>query len=160
MPQALKTLCLIHFWSWENALISLLALWGNRNWPSSIKVRQMENCWNKMGLKGWKWSSLNTPGTQTFFHTHFWPRRIRVPYRFHYALLFGFQGSLIINVALLLCIAYPSAGSNRLTTRKRPLALFTNMLRFGSLVRWDLQNEGLKDEAFAVNNLGLAFSCI
>ena len=42
----------------------LLALWGNKNWPLSIKVREMENCQNKMGLKGCKWSSLNAQGTE------------------------------------------------------------------------------------------------
>ena len=33
MPQALKPLCLVHFLSWVNSLFSLLALWGNKNWP-------------------------------------------------------------------------------------------------------------------------------
>ena len=33
--QALKTLCYIHFWSWENSLFPLLALWGNKIWPPS-----------------------------------------------------------------------------------------------------------------------------
>ena len=120
MPQALKTSCIIHFLSWENApfsllalwgdknwppsiegerngkmleqnglkwsslnapgtenplthsgleldfsLFSLLALWGDKNWPPSIKREQIENCRNKMGLKGCNWSSLNVPGTQT-----------------------------------------------------------------------------------------------
>ena len=65
MSQALKTHCLIHFWSWEKSLFSLLALWGNKNWPPSIKMREIENCQNKMGLKGCKWSSLNAPGTHT-----------------------------------------------------------------------------------------------
>ena len=47
------------------SLFSLLALWGNKNWPPSIKVRQIENLQNKIGLKGCKSSSLNAPGTQT-----------------------------------------------------------------------------------------------
>ena len=47
------------------SLFSLLALWGNKKWPPSMKVQQIENCQNKMGLKGCKWSSLNAPGTQT-----------------------------------------------------------------------------------------------
>ena len=47
------------------SLFSLLALWGNKKWPPSIKVKQIENFQNKMGLKGCKWSSLNAPGTQT-----------------------------------------------------------------------------------------------
>ena len=49
----------------EISLFSLLALWGNKNWPPSIKVKQIENFQNKMGLKGCMWSSLNTPGTET-----------------------------------------------------------------------------------------------
>ena len=47
------------------SLFSLLALWGNKNWPPSMKVKQIENCQNKMGLKWCKWFSLNAPGTQT-----------------------------------------------------------------------------------------------
>ena len=64
MPQALKSLCLIQFWNWKNSLFSLLALWGSKNWPPSIKIKQIENCQIKIGLKGCKWSSLNAPGTQ------------------------------------------------------------------------------------------------
>ena len=33
MPHALKSLCLVHFWSWMNSLFSLLAFWGSKNWP-------------------------------------------------------------------------------------------------------------------------------
>ena len=65
MPQALSPLCLIHFWNWQISPFSLLALWGNKNWPPSMKVQQMENSQNKMGLKGCKCSSLNALGTQT-----------------------------------------------------------------------------------------------
>ena len=65
MPQAPKTLCLIQFWSWENSLFSLLALWGNRNWPPSMKVKKLEILHQKNGLKGCKWSSLRGPGTET-----------------------------------------------------------------------------------------------
>ena len=53
-PQALETLCLIQFWNWKNSLFSLLALWGNKNWPPSIKMKQIENCQNKIGLMGCK----------------------------------------------------------------------------------------------------------
>ena len=35
-----QALCLVHFWSWVNSLFSLLALWGNKNWPPSMKVKQ------------------------------------------------------------------------------------------------------------------------
>ena len=65
MPQAPKPLCLVHFWSWKNSLFSVLALWGNKNWPPSMKVKKLENCGNKSGLTGCKWSSLNAQGTQT-----------------------------------------------------------------------------------------------
>ena len=44
------------------SLFSLLALWGNKNWPPSIKVQEMENSMNKLGLKCCKVSSLNAPG--------------------------------------------------------------------------------------------------
>ena len=65
MPQALKTHCLIPFWSWMNSLFSLLALWGNKNWTPRIKVEKIENLRNKTGLGGCNWSSLNAPGTST-----------------------------------------------------------------------------------------------
>ena len=65
MPQALETLCHIQFWSWKNSLFPLLALWGNKNWPPSMKVKKMEIFQNKVGLMGCKWSSLNAPGIET-----------------------------------------------------------------------------------------------
>ena len=65
IPQALKPICLIQFWSWVNSLFPLLALWGNKNWPPSMKVQKMQIFLNKMGWKGCKWSSLNAPGTET-----------------------------------------------------------------------------------------------
>ena len=40
------------------------ALWGNKNWPPSMKVKKLEIFCNKRGLKGCKWSSLNVPGTE------------------------------------------------------------------------------------------------
>ena len=46
------------------SLFSLLALLGNKNCPSSIKMNQIENCQKEMGLKDSKLSSLNAPGTQ------------------------------------------------------------------------------------------------
>ena len=63
MPQALKPLCLI--WSWNNSLFPLLALWGNKNWPPSMKVKKLKILQDKMGSKGCKWSILNAPGTET-----------------------------------------------------------------------------------------------
>ena len=65
MLQALKTLCLIRFWGCENSLFPLLALWGNKNWPPSMKVKKLEIFGNKSGLRGCKWSRLKGPGTET-----------------------------------------------------------------------------------------------
>ena len=42
----------------------LLAFWGNKNKPPSMKVKKLENLYNKMGLMGCKWPSLNAPGTE------------------------------------------------------------------------------------------------
>ena len=53
---------LIHFW--ENSHFPLLALWGNKNGLPSMKVKELGKFQNKIGLKGCKWSSLNTPGTE------------------------------------------------------------------------------------------------
>ena len=50
MPQALKTLSLIHFWDCENSLFPLLALWGNKNWTPSMKGENLEFYGNKNGL--------------------------------------------------------------------------------------------------------------
>ena len=64
MPQALEVPCLIQFWSWMISLFSLLDLWGNKNWPPSMKVKMMEKFLNKRGLKGCKLSSLNAQDTE------------------------------------------------------------------------------------------------
>ena len=63
--QAPKPLCLVHFWSCKNSLFSVLALWGNKNWPPTMKAKKLDDCKNKSGLRACKWSSLNAPGTQT-----------------------------------------------------------------------------------------------
>ena len=65
MALALKTLCLIQFLSWVNSLFPLLALWGNKNWPPSMKVKKLENFQEVKGAKGCKWSSLKAPGTES-----------------------------------------------------------------------------------------------
>ena len=39
-------------------------LWGNKNWPPSIKMKELKNVGNKIGSKGCKWSNLNAPCTQ------------------------------------------------------------------------------------------------
>ena len=64
MALALKTPCLILFWSWENSLFPLMALWGNKNWLPSMKGKKLENFQNRWGSTGCKWSSLNGPGTE------------------------------------------------------------------------------------------------
>ena len=52
------------------SLFSLLALfWGIKNWPPSIKMRQMEIYLSKMGWMGCKWCSLNALGTEASSHT-------------------------------------------------------------------------------------------
>ena len=82
MAPALKTHCVILFWSWENPLFPLLALWGNKNWLPSMKGKKLENYQNKRGLTGCKWSSLNSSGTEnplTIYFCHFiclWPKYV------------------------------------------------------------------------------------
>ena len=57
MALALNPLSLIQFWSWKNSLFSQLALWGNKKWPPSMKVKKLKIFWDKMSSKGCKWSS-------------------------------------------------------------------------------------------------------
>ena len=64
MLQAPKPLCLIQFWSCMISPFQLMDLWGNKNWPPSMKLKKVENFWNKKGFKGCKWSGLNVPGTE------------------------------------------------------------------------------------------------
>ena len=49
----------------RSSLFPLLALWGNKNWPPSIKVKKFEIFRNKRGSTCCKCPNLNTPGTQT-----------------------------------------------------------------------------------------------
>ena len=42
----------------------LLALWGNKNWLPSMKVKKLENHQNKRGSTDCQWSSLNGPCTE------------------------------------------------------------------------------------------------
>ena len=44
--------------------ISILALWANKNWLPSMKLKELEKFLSKIGLRGCKWSSLNAPGTE------------------------------------------------------------------------------------------------
>ena len=62
MPQALRDLCLIHFWSWENSPFPLLALWGNKNGIPGMNVKKLEKFEDKNGSMGYKWPGLNAPG--------------------------------------------------------------------------------------------------
>ena len=50
-------------WCWMNPPSSLLAFWGNMNWPPSMKLKKLKIFRNKMSSMGCKWSSLNAPGT-------------------------------------------------------------------------------------------------
>ena len=49
LPQVCKVAPLIQFLSWVIPLFQLLALWGNKNWPPSMKVGMMKKSFNKMG---------------------------------------------------------------------------------------------------------------
>ena len=39
-------------------------IWGNKNWPPSMKVTKLENLGNIIVANGCKWSILNAPGTE------------------------------------------------------------------------------------------------
>ena len=45
------------------SLFPFLALWGNKNWLPSMKMKKMETYQDKSGSTGYKWSSLIAPGT-------------------------------------------------------------------------------------------------
>ena len=72
MPQSLKTLSLNQFWSWKNSFFPLLALWGNKNWPPSMKLEKLKKFQNKSGLKGCKWPRLNGHGTEILLTHPLW----------------------------------------------------------------------------------------
>ena len=61
MPPTLKNLYLIHFWGWMNSLFSLLALWGNKNWPPSMKVKKVGKFPEQKGFKGMHIVQLECP---------------------------------------------------------------------------------------------------
>ena len=56
----------------RNCPLPILALWGNKNWPPSMKVKKMEKDGNKIGLVGGKWSSSKAPGTWNPCLIKFW----------------------------------------------------------------------------------------
>ena len=64
MPQALKSICVIQFWSWVN--LPLLHLLGKKKWLPSIKVKRIGNFLDNIGWLGCKWTSSNAPGMK--FH--------------------------------------------------------------------------------------------
>ena len=39
-------------------------LWGNKNWPPSMKMKSLKIFWSKIGSMGCKGSNLNAPGTE------------------------------------------------------------------------------------------------
>ena len=65
IPKVCKVAPLIQFLGWVIPLSQLLALWGNKNWPPSIKVKKLEILGRKMGLNGCKYSSLVAPSMQS-----------------------------------------------------------------------------------------------
>ena len=48
-----------------NPLFPLLALWGNKNWPPSMKEKKLKIFQHKMDSMSCIWYSLNAPGTET-----------------------------------------------------------------------------------------------
>ena len=65
MSRIFVSFLLIHIWSLEISPFHNFELRGQKQWSPSMKVQQMENSQNKMGLKGFRWSSLNVQGTPT-----------------------------------------------------------------------------------------------
>ena len=61
MPQALKPLCLIQFWSWKNSLFPLLALWGNKNWPPQYEGEKDGIIWECERCKGLQMVQFECP---------------------------------------------------------------------------------------------------
>ena len=49
----------------ESIPFPLLALWGNKKWPPSMKGKKLKNYQKVKGAKGCKWSSLKAPGTES-----------------------------------------------------------------------------------------------
>ena len=69
MHQALKSIYLIQFWGWVNSTSPLWALWGNKKWLLSMKMKKVNKFDSKMGWMASKWSSLNAPGIEIYlFH--------------------------------------------------------------------------------------------
>ena len=65
MPQALKILCLAQVGRIPFSHFPPSSLWCNKNWPPSMKVKNLQNFRNIIGANGCKWSNSNAPGTKT-----------------------------------------------------------------------------------------------
>ena len=52
MSHILKVASLIQFMSWVIPLFPILALWGNKNWPPSMKVEKAGKILRQDGLRG------------------------------------------------------------------------------------------------------------
>ena len=61
MPKALKPLCRIQFWNRKNSLFPQVTLWGNKNWPASMKVKRNWNLSEQNGLKGLQMVEFDCP---------------------------------------------------------------------------------------------------
>ena len=73
MPQALKPLCPVHFWSCVNSLFSLLALWGNKELAlPTIKVKSSENFRQKLAQKAANGPVWMPQALKPFGLIHFW----------------------------------------------------------------------------------------
>ena len=86
MALALNPLCLIQFWSWVNSPFPFLALWGKKNWPPNMKVK------NKMGCRGCKCTIWMPQALTSICFIQFWswvnstlPPNWRLPFRYEEA---------------------------------------------------------------------------
>ena len=68
MPQALKPLSLIHIGKGKFSQLSLLALWGNKNWPPQYEMDIVENFPEQNWLKGLQ---MKAPGTENLLSYEF-----------------------------------------------------------------------------------------
>ena len=84
MSKALKTCSLIQFYCWRNSPFPLLALWGNKNWPPSMKVKKVGKFSEQKGLKGMQMVQFECPrhckpsfsstfGVGRIPFSHYWP---------------------------------------------------------------------------------------
>ena len=103
----------------------ILALWGNKNCPPSMKVKKVEKFGNKSGLMGCKWSSLNVPRTSRSFYHPIWKLK-------DYPFLCGLAsacrpGRYRLNIPTALCAAPPRLSTSE---RERKFVCETSNLSF------------------------------